>query len=99
MRVEKQAAKEKEAAKLLALQSNNVPNNNTNANKFIFNNPKLRETGFSEFKKLWGARDNEDDWRRSDKLSINISGSSVDSTEKIAGQKTKDSGHRRSVAG
>lgn len=91
MRKEIQAAKEKEAAKLLALQSNSMPNNNTNSSKFIFNNPKLRETGFTEFKKLWGARDNEDDWRRSDKLSINISGSSVDSTEKIAGQKTKDS--------
>jgi hypothetical protein len=91
IRKEIQAAKEKEAAKLLALQSNNMPNNNTNSSKFIFNNPKLRETGFTEFKKLWGARDNEDDWRRSDKLSINISGSSVDSTEKIAGQKTKDS--------
>jgi hypothetical protein len=91
IRKEIQAAKEKEAAKLLALQSNSMPNNNTNSSKFIFNNPKLRETGFTEFKKLWGARDNEDDWRRSDKLSINISGSSVDSTEKIAGQKTKDS--------
>ena len=91
MRKEIQAAKEKEEAKLLALQSNSMPNNNTNSSKFIFNNPKLRETGFTEFKKLWGARDNEDDWRRSDKLSINISGSSVDSTEKIAGQKTKDS--------
>ena len=91
IRKEIQAAKEKEAAKLLALQSNSMPNNNTNSSKFIFNNPKLRETGFTEFKKLWGARENEDDWRRSDKLSINISGSSVDSTEKIAGQKTKDS--------
>jgi hypothetical protein len=82
IRKEIQAAKEKEAAKLLALQSNSMPNNNTNSNKFIFNNPKLRETGFTEFKKLWGARENEDDWRRSDKLSINISGSSVDSTAK-----------------
>jgi hypothetical protein len=91
IRKEIQAAKEKEAAKLLALQSNSMPNNNTNSSKFIFNNPKLKETGFTEFKKLWGARENEDDWRRSDKLSINISGSSVDSTEKIAGQKTKDS--------
>lgn len=54
MRREIQAAKEKEAAKLLALQSNNAVVNNTNTNKFIFNNPKLRETGFKEFKKLWG---------------------------------------------
>ena len=91
MRIEQQAAKEKEAAKLLALQSNNVPNNNTNANKFIFNNPKLRETGFSEFKKLWGARDNEDDWRRSDKLAVANSTSNSDSSENLVGQVSKDS--------
>lgn len=91
LRKEIQDIKERDAAKLLALQSNSVPNNNTKASKFIFNNPKLRETGFTEFKKLWGARDNEDDWRRNDKLSINTFSYSVDSTEKIAGQQTKDS--------
>ena len=91
MRIDIQAAKEKEAAKLLELQSNSAPNNNTNANKFIFNNPKLRETGFNEFKKLWGARDNEDDWRRSDKLASANSNSNLDSTENIAGQASRDS--------
>jgi tetratricopeptide (TPR) repeat protein len=91
LRKEIQDIKERDAAKLLALQSNSVPNNNIKASKFIFNNPKLRETGFTEFKKLWGARDNEDDWRRNDKLSINTFAYSVDSTEKIAGQQTKDS--------
>ena len=91
LRKEIQDIKERDAAKLLALQSNSLPNNNVKASKFIFNNPKLRETGFTEFKKLWGARDNEDDWRRNDKLSINTFADSVDSTEKIAGQQTKDS--------
>jgi hypothetical protein len=91
MRKEIQVAKEKEAAKLLALQSNSIPNNNTNSSKFIFNNPKLRETGFTEFKKLWGVRDNEDDWRRSDKLASANSTSNLDSTENIAGQVAKDS--------
>ena len=91
LRKEIQDIKERDAAKLLALQSNSVQNNNIKASKFIFNNPKLRETGFTEFKKLWGARDNEDDWRRNDKLSINTFADSVDSTEKIAGQQTKDS--------
>jgi hypothetical protein len=91
MRKEIQVAKEKEAAKLLALQSNSAPNNNTNANKFIFNNPKLREIGFNEFKKLWGARDNEDDWRRSDKLIVANSTSNLDSTENLVGQVSKDS--------
>jgi hypothetical protein len=91
MRRDIQVAKEKEAAKLLALQSNSAPNNNTNANKFIFNNPKLRETGFNEFKKLWGARDNEDDWRRSDKLAVANNTSNLDSTENLVGQESKDS--------
>lgn len=91
LRKEIQDIKERDAAKLLALQSNSLPNNNIKASKFIFNNPKLRETGFTEFKKLWGTRDNEDDWRRNDKLSINTFAYSVDSTEKIAGQQTKDS--------
>ena len=91
LRIDIQAAKEKEAAKLLELQSNSAPNNNTNANKFIFNNPKLREIGFNEFKKLWGARDNEDDWRRSYKLASANSNSNLDSTENIAGQASRDS--------
>ena len=91
MRIEIQAAKEKEAAKLLAIQSNSVVMNNTNVNKFIFNNPKLRETGFKEFKKLWGARDNEDDWRRSDKLPVINSLISNDSSQNIVAQESKDS--------
>ena len=91
MRFEIQDAKEKEAAKLLELQSNSVVLNNTNANKFIFNNPKLRETGFKEFKKLWGARDNEDDWRRIDKLPVINSSISTDSSQNIAAKESKDS--------
>lgn len=50
LRKEIQDIKERDAAKLLALQSNSLPNNNVKASKFIFNNPKLRETGFTEFK-------------------------------------------------
>ena len=91
MRREIQDTKEKEAAKLLELQSNSVVLNNTIANKFIFNNPKLRETGFKEFKKLWGARDNEDDWRRSDKLTVINSLISTDSSQNIAAKESKDS--------
>jgi tetratricopeptide (TPR) repeat protein len=91
MRREIQAAKEKEAAKLLALQSNSAVVNNTNTNKFIFNNPKLRETGFKEFKKLWGARDNEDNWRRSDKLPVINNLISSDSSQNIVAQESKDS--------
>ena len=70
---DQQRRKEQEAAKLLALQQNQAPTGVVNnSNKFIFNNPKLREDGYNEFRKLWGQRENEDDWRRSDKIVMNI---------------------------
>ena len=73
MKRDQQRRKEQEAAKLLALQQNQAPTGVVNnSNKFIFNNPKLREDGYNEFRKLWGQRENEDDWRRSDKIVMNI---------------------------
>jgi hypothetical protein len=72
MKREQQRRKEQEAAKLLALQQNQATTGTVNnANKFIFNNPKLREDGYNEFRKLWGQRDNQDDWRRSEKIILN----------------------------
>ncbi len=69
---EQQKRKEQEAAKMLALQEQaNTNAGGSNANKFVFNNPKLREAGFNEFKKTWGVRENEDDWRRSEKV-VNV---------------------------
>ena len=69
---EQQRRKEQEAAKLLALQQNQTTTGTVNnTNKFIFNNPKLREDGYNEFRKLWGQRENEDDWRRSEKIMLN----------------------------
>ncbi len=41
--------------------------NASKGGKFWPYNPQLRGTGFSDFKKKWGDRKNEDDWRRSDK--------------------------------
>ncbi len=72
MKREQQRRKEQEAAKLLALQQNQTTTGTVNnSNKFIFNNPKLREEGYNEFRKLWGQRENEDDWRRSEKIVMN----------------------------
>ena len=69
---EQQRRKEQEAAKLLSLQQNQTTTGTVNnANKFIFNNPKLREDGYNEFRKLWGQRENEDDWRRSERIVLN----------------------------
>lgn len=91
---EQQKRKEQEAAKMLALQqqaNNNA--GNSNANKFVFNNPKLREAGFNEFKKTWGVRENEDDWRRSEKI-VNVLNSKnsaeKDSANAVANKSKED---------
>ena len=63
--------KKREAEKLIALQKNqNAFNQNQSGSKFIFTNAKARAEGFEDFKRLWGDRTNEDDWRRSDKIVI-----------------------------
>lgn len=43
-------------------------NQNTSGNKWYWNNARTRSDGFDEFRKTWGSRDNEDNWRRSDKI-------------------------------
>jgi tetratricopeptide (TPR) repeat protein len=74
---EAQRKKELEAAKLRALQDQaNAGSQFGEGNKWIFNNEKLRQQGFDEFRKLWGDRKNEDDWRRSNKLSSGNNASS-----------------------
>jgi tetratricopeptide (TPR) repeat protein len=91
---EEQRRKELEAAKLLALQQSQTTPTTGNANKFIFNNPKLREEGYNDFRKNWGVRENTDDWRRSERivLNANIDPQGQDTTAQ-AGQKNvkKDS--------
>ena len=96
MKREQQRRKEQEAAKLLALQQNQTTTGTVNnSNKFIFNNPKLREDGYNEFRKLWGQRDNEDDWRRSEKMVVNdpaLNQGDKDSSALVAqNQPSKDS--------
>ncbi|MFN5879469.1 MAG: hypothetical protein ACK44B_11405, partial [Flavobacteriales bacterium] len=61
--------KKLEAERLRELQQNqnNFVQTGGAGNKWYFNNPKTRSDGYDEFRKLWGSRDNEDDWRRSDK--------------------------------
>ena len=90
---DEQRRKELEAAKLLALQQSQPTNPNANANKFIFNNTKLREEGFNEFRKNWGQRENTDDWRRSERivLNANIDVKDQDSSQAQAANQTKDS--------
>ena len=64
--------KKMESQRLLELQKNQSlasQSNDLNGNKWYWNNTKTRAEGFDEFKKLWGVRVNEDNWRRSEKIS------------------------------
>ncbi|MFK7787711.1 MAG: hypothetical protein AB8B56_21500 [Crocinitomicaceae bacterium] len=66
---EEKARKEKEAQRLLELQQNeNLFAQEGNGSKWYWNNQKTRAQGYEEFRRLWSERENEDDWRRSDKI-------------------------------
>ncbi len=72
--------KKMEAERLRELQKNQdliSQSNDVNGNKWYWNNAKTKSEGFDEFKKLWGIRENEDNWRRSEKTSV----ASFDSAE------------------
>lgn len=61
--------KRREAEKLKELQNQALANQDQfSGNKSYWNNAKIRTTGYDEFRKQWGPRDNEDNWRRSDKI-------------------------------
>lgn len=79
---EEKKRKEAEARRLRELQENQnaFVQNNGAGSKWYFNNPKTRNDGFEEFKKLWGQRENEDDWRRSDKTTFVVNNGNEDDT-------------------
>ncbi len=87
-----QRRKELEAAKLRALQEQAQTGSKLGAgDKWIFNNPKLKQEGYDEFRKQWGDRINEDDWRRSTKLNMalepfgnNLDGDSIASIQTLS---------------
>jgi tetratricopeptide (TPR) repeat protein len=61
-----------EAARLRDIQAKQqaAQENDPSGNKWYWNNVKSKADGISEFKKNWGDRENEDDWRRIDKIVI-----------------------------
>jgi hypothetical protein len=63
---EKRIAEEEEKKKN-ALADVPVPTGGSGTGKFWPYDPNLRAIGYNDFKKVWGDRKNEDDWRRSDK--------------------------------
>ncbi len=66
---EQERRKKMESERLRELQQNQntAIQSSGSGNKWYFNNPKTRSDGFEEFRRLLGTRDNEDNWRRSDK--------------------------------
>lgn len=66
---EEEARKKKEAERLRELQANqNLFAQSQGGSKWYWNNAKTRSDGYNAFKKMWGQRENEDDWRRSEKI-------------------------------
>ena len=61
-----------EATRLRDIQAKQqaAQENDPSGNKWYWNNVKSKADGISEFKKNWGDRENEDDWRRIDKIVI-----------------------------
>ncbi|MDX1829645.1 MAG: hypothetical protein R3342_08875 [Lutibacter sp.] len=59
--------------------SNN--NGNNNSGKWYFYNPQTVGFGSQEFKKIWGNRPLEDNWRLSDKTQINLNNTKASNTK------------------
>lgn len=80
IKLAEEARKKKEAERLRELQANEnlFAQSESGGSKWYWTNAKLRSEGVDEFKKLWGQRKNEDDWRRSDKIVLGNDGSGGD---------------------
>ncbi len=79
---EEEEQKRREAIRLRELQENqNVFAQTGSGSKWYWNNSKLIQEGFEEFKRLWGERKNEDHWRRSEKeIALSPLNDSLDNT-------------------
>ena len=95
---EYQAAEEQRLKKQMQYESvinrggNEQFGNRTSGGKWYFYNPATLSFGMSEFRKKWGTRKLEDDWRRKDKKissSFELDSISTDSVSKIT-ENTKD---------
>lgn len=85
---EERIRKEREAQRaeeMRKLQQQLATQNQGDGNKWYWNNPKNVDEGFNEFRNIWGQRENEDDWRRSNKSP------SIDFTELAEGDTLIDS--------
>jgi tetratricopeptide (TPR) repeat protein len=75
-KIEKQKEEEQEAAAAqdnLLANSKSQQNNSTNGGGWYFYNTDAKGSGYNQFLKIWGKRTNEDDWRRSNKNTVDVS--------------------------
>lgn len=63
---------------------------NTSGGKWYFYNPATLSFGLSEFRKKWGKRKLEDDWRRANKKTINTFDGDSSTLDKTKNQKNQD---------
>ncbi len=63
---------------------------NTSGGKWYFYNPATLSFGLSEFRKKWGKRKLEDDWRRSNKKTLNTFDGDSTISDVGSGQKDQD---------
>ena len=57
---------------------------NNGSEKFYFNNPIALSQGLSDFKRIWGNRKLEDNWRRSHRSSADITNASINGNAGLA---------------
>ena len=81
--------KERDAERLRELQENeNLFLQTGKGGTWYWNNAKTRGEGLDDFKKLWGDRENEDNWRRSEKVIeanfVEIDGEEIVDTLEVA---------------
>ncbi len=96
---QEQKAKEEEAARksdLAYMEQQNRTQSNQTGSKWYFYNPTSLSMGQAEFKKKWGDRKLEDNWRRSNKSEMNWEGTEADSEkegesqEKVLSNKSRE---------
>lgn len=81
--------KKQEQERLLATQSkvNTQAQVSGDGSKFYFYNSKAMASGFNDFRAQWGTRPMEDNWRRADKTTFNLDGSTDSDSLAEAGTK------------
>jgi hypothetical protein len=76
-KVEKEAVKKEENTNQAFMSIPQASASNKNAGAFYFNNPLAMSQGMSDFKKRWGNRKLQDNWRISGSSSINNNAASL----------------------